>query len=261
MKIALVSLNQVWEDKKANLELCKEYVEKAAHNNVELMMFPEMTLTGFSNNIAFTAECLLNSPTIQEFSLLAKKFNMGLVFGVVLQDKMKALNKAVFVNNHGEVLESYTKIHPFSFAGEDRFFNAGNKLSNLYFKGINFGLTICYDLRFPELYSALATQTDVIINIANWPSKRVEHWDILLKARAIENQTFIIGVNRTGTDGHNLEYKESSHVFNANGQALEYEQIDSMKIYIIDKYWTKEFREKFNTINDRKVAFYKEILV
>ena len=260
MKIALVSLNQVWEDKKENLLLCEQYVQKASQIGVNLIVFPEMTLTGFSNNIDSTSENFENSKTIKEFSFLAKRFDISIIFGVVIQNKDKALNKAIFVNNSGEILDHYTKIHPFSFAGEDKFFNAGNRLSIVNFYTFNIGLTICYDLRFPELYSALGKQTDIIINIANWPLKRIEHWNILLKARAIENQIFVAGINRIGVDGNNLEYIESSNIFNANGDELEFEKYENMKIYSVNKNFIKEFKSKFNTTNDRKVEFYKEIL-
>ena len=260
MKIALISLNQVWEDKKANLDLCQKYIQKASNKNVDLIVFPEMTLTGFSNNTRLTAEDFENSETIQSFSLLAKQFNIGIVFGVVIKDENKALNKSIFVDSNGEVLGNYTKTHLFSFAGEDKFFNPGNKLLAVNFKGVNFGLTICYDLRFPELYNGLARQCDVVVNIANWPKKRVDHWNTLLKARAIENQLYVCGVNRIGVDGNNLEYKESSQCIDPNGEFLVYEQMEDMKIYNIDKKLSQEFRKFFNTINDRKIKLYKEII-
>jgi len=260
MQIALVSLNQIWEDKKANFELCESYILEASKNQVDLIIFPEMTLTGFSNNISFTAEDFDESETIKSFLALAKRFNMGIIFGVVARGKDKALNKSIFVNKDGGIIGDYSKIHPFSFAGEDKFFNAGNNLETMIFGDFKIGLTICYDLRFPELYSGLATKCDLIVNIANWPSKRVEHWNTLLKARAIENQIFIAGVNRIGTDGNNLEYIESSNIFNANGEEMKFEKYEDMKIYEIDTNWTKEFKSKFNTTNDRKVEFYKEIL-
>lgn len=260
MQIALVSLNQVWEDKKANLILCEQYIQKASQSYADLIVFPEMTLTGFSNNIELISEEFERSQTIQEFSLLAKKFNIATVIGVVIQDADKSLNKSIFIDKMGKTLGNYSKIHPFSFVGEDKFFNAGSKLSIIDFEGTSIGLTICYDLRFPELYSALAKQCDIILNIANWPSKRVDHWNTLLKARAIENQMFVAGINRTGNDGCGLEYTESSNIFNANGEALEFEQYDNMKIYEVDINFTKEFKIKFNTTNDRKVELYKEIL-
>ncbi|MGJ0308734.1 carbon-nitrogen family hydrolase [Aliarcobacter cryaerophilus] len=260
MKIALVSLNQIWEDKKSNLDLCEKYIQEASEQNVYLIIFPEMTLTGFSNNINFTAEKFEDSETIKQFSNLAKKFNIAIVFGVVIEDNEKALNKSIFVNNFGNILTNYSKIHPFSFSGEDKYFNAGNKLSVVEFKDFQIGLTICYDLRFPELYSSLAKESDLIVNIANWPVKRVDHWNTLLKARAIENQIFIAGVNRTGIDGNDLEYLESSNIFNPNGEELEFEKYEDMKIYDIDVNFMKDFKNKFNTVNDRKIEFYKEIL-
>jgi len=122
------------------------------------------------------------------------------------------------------------------------------------------GLTICYDLRFPELYSAYGKECDLIVNMANWPSKRVGHWNTLLKARAIENQLFIIGVNRTGNDGNNLDYVESSNLYNANGDKLNPEIFENMKIYKLNENFTIELKNKFNTTNDRKIEFYKEII-
>jgi predicted amidohydrolase len=262
MKIAIVSLDQAWEDKKSNLVFCEKYIDEAASYGVELIIFPEMTLTGFSNSIQLTAEDSEHSETVRKFSDLAIKFNIAVIFGVVLVNGTeKPLNKSIFIDNNGEKLGGYSKIHPFSFAGEDKIFNAGSKLSIVNFNGWNFGLTICYDLRFPELYSCLGKQCDCIINIANWPSKRVDHWNTLLKARAIENQLFIVGVNRTGIDGNNLVYVESSNIFNANGECLSHQKIDNMmKIYEIDDGWTRSFKSKFNTVDDRKIKFYKEML-
>ena len=260
MKIALISLNQIWENKDENLDLCKKNIENASSLNVDLIIFPEMTLTGFSTNIQQISENAEHSETIENFSNLAKKFNVAIIFGVVIKDKEKALNKSIFIDKKGKLVGDYSKIHPFSFAGEDKYFNAGNKLVNVNFENLNIGLTICYDLRFPELYSLLSKTSDLIINIANWPAKRIDHWNTLLKARAIENQIFIVGVNRTGIDGNKLEYVESSNIFNANGEKLEFAKNHEMKIYEIDINWTKDFKTNFNTTNDRKIEFYKEIL-
>ncbi|WNL12625.1 nitrilase-related carbon-nitrogen hydrolase [Aliarcobacter cryaerophilus] len=260
MKLSLVSIDQFWEDKKLNLDLCKKYIQNASSKKLDLIIFPEMTLTGFSNNISLIAEDFEKSETIKQFSNLAKEFNISIIFGVVVEDNEKALNKCLFIDNFGNILSDYSKIHPFSFSGEDKFFNPGNKLSIVEFKKFKIGLTICYDLRFPELYSSLAKECDLIINIANWPSKRVDHWNTLLKARAIENQIFVAGINRTGKDGNKLEYIESSKIFNANGEELEFEKDKKMKIYNLSKTYTNEFKKVFNTINDRKVGFYKEIL-
>ena len=260
MKLSLVSLNQIWEDKEENLSLCKEYIKKASKEKIDLIIFPEMTLTGFSTNTAFTAEAENSSKTIKEFSKLALTYSIAIIFGLVIQDAEKALNKLIFINSSGEILAKYSKIHPFTFSGEDKYFNAGSSLEIANFLDMKIGLTICYDLRFPELWSSLGSSSDLIINIANWPSKRVDHWNALLKARAIENQIFAAGVNRIGIDGNGLEYSESSNIFNANGEKLECMELDDMKVYEIEKDWTKKFKEKFNTTNDRKIEFYKEVL-
>ena len=260
MILATVSLNQIWEDKKENLTLCKAYIKEASDKKGDLIVFPEMTLTGFSTNIKETAEEESRSETIKNFQDLAISFNIAILFGVVVADGEKALNKSVFVDNEGTILAKYSKIHPFSFTGENKYFNAGNKLEQLKFKDATVGLTICYDLRFPELYSAYSKECDIIINIANWPSTRVEHWNTLLKARAIENQVIIIGVNRIGSDANSLEYCESSNVFDADGKELDFEQIDEIKIFEIDKKRTEEFKKNFNTTNDRKIEFYKGVI-
>lgn len=260
MKIATVSLDQVWEDKEANLNLCEKYLISASKEKAELIIFPEMTLTGFSTNINKIAEEQSGSETIENFKKLALEYKIAILFGVVIKDGSKALNKSIFINESGNIIGEYSKIHPFSFSGEDRYFNAGKKLSIVNYKDHKIGLTICYDLRFPELYSAYGKECDAIVNIANWPKKRVEHWNTLLRSRAIENQLFVVGVNRTGIDGNGLEYEESSVVFNASGENVEFIKKDNMKIYDIDKNFTKKFREAFNTINDRKVELYRELI-
>ncbi|BFU76846.1 carbon-nitrogen family hydrolase [Arcobacter sp. 15-2] len=260
MKIALVSLNQIWEDKKENLILCEAYMKEASDKKVDLIIFPEMTLTGFSTNIAETSEEEKNSETIKKFQDLSVFHDIAILFGVVVKDNKKALNKSIFIDNKGIILGKYSKIHPFSFAGEDKYFNAGNQLTVVKFKDIKIGLTICYDLRFPELYSAYAKECDILVNIANWPAKRIDHWNTLLKARAIENQTLVVGVNRTGCDDNGLEYIESSNLYNVNGDLELFENLKDMKIYNINKEFTKKFKNQFNTTNDRKIELYKEII-
>jgi len=260
MTIATVSLEQLWEEKEENLLLCQSYIEEAASKAVDLIIFPEMTLTGFSTHIDFTAEEERHSKTIQSFQELAQTFKIAILFGVVVKDNLKALNKSIFLDSDGSILADYAKIHPFSFSGEDNYFNPGQRISTFQFQGLNIGLSICYDLRFPELYSALAKKSDIIINIANWPQKRVQHWKTLLQARAIENQTYIIGVNRTGVDGNALKYEESSNIFNANGDTVTFEQSGNMKIHNIDKAWTQKFKSNFSTVQDRQESLYREII-
>ena len=261
MLIALASLNQYWEDKSANLLNCRELFYKAKSHNARVIIFPEMTLTGFSMNIGITAEEEETSPTVESFRRLSTEFGIGTIFGVVFRHNKKATNNAVFLDGTGKTIGKYQKVHPFSFSGEDKFFDAGKEILSVDFGLLKMGVTICYDLRFPEIYCALGVKSDLIVNIANWPAKRIEHWTTLLRARAIENQVYIAGVNRIGTDQNGLDYVKSSMVVNPNGEILEPiyagEELD---IYEVDKAALLEFKTRFSTTQDRNPAFYKSIL-
>jgi omega-amidase len=261
MLIALASLNQAWEDKSVNLEYCREFFRKAKSYNAKLIIFPEMTLTGFSTSISEIAEEAKNSPTVESFRLLASEHEIGVIFGVVFKENERATNNAFLLGDAGELLGKYQKIHPFSFSGEDRYFDGGKEILSVNFEALRLGITICYDLRFPEVYSALGTNTDVIVNIANWPEKRIEHWFTLLRARAIENQIFIVGVNRIGADPNGHRYVKSSVVINPNGEALQPIHTEQeLDIYEVDKSVVSDFRSCFSTTQDRNPDFYKSIL-
>jgi predicted amidohydrolase len=134
-------------------------------------------------------------------------------------DKEKGRNIAVVYDRRGIRIAAYTKIHPFSFSGEDKYYIAGNDTVIFDIDGIPSSIFICYDLRFPEVFRKVAKNVQAIFVIANWPSSRKDHWEILLKARAIENQCFVIGVNRTGTDG-NGHYSGASHIFDPSGNGI-----------------------------------------
>jgi omega-amidase len=260
MKIALISLNQIWEDKKSNWSLCRKYIKDAADNRVDLIIFPETTLTGFSTNVYKIGENRANSETLYSFKKAAIDSNIAIIFGMVLEINRKYFNYNIFISSDGKVIGEYAKIHPFSYAGEDEYFSSGSEIEIVKYNGFNIGLSVCYDLRFPEIYSAMAKNSDLIINIANWPMKRLDHWISLLKARAIENQIFTVGVNRVGLDGNELEYSESSCIFNADGIVLSSIDLGDMHIYDVDEKWQDDYRNAFNTVNDRQVELYKRII-
>lgn len=261
MLIALASLDQYWENKSANLMNCRELFYKAKSHNAQVIIFPEMTLTGFSMNIGVTAEEEETSPTVESFRRLSVEFGIGTIFGVVFRHNKKATNNAVYIDGTGKTIGKYQKVHPFSFSGEDKYFNAGEEILSVDFGLLKMGITICYDLRFPEIYSALAVKSHLIVNIANWPARRIEHWTTLLRARAIENQVYIAGVNRIGTDGNGLNYIKSSIVVNPNGEILEPIYAGGeLDIYEVDKDALSEFRSRFSTTQDRNPLFYKSIL-
>lgn len=212
-------------------------------------------------NTQLSAEAPEQSPSLSAFSALAKEHGISLVAGLVMSKGSKAANTLVAFSGDGIERARYVKIHPFSFAGENRFFQAGNSMAKMQMPEFKLGFSICYDLRFPELYSALAKDCEVLVNIANWPKRRINHWRTLLQARAIESQAYVIGVNRIGVDGNGLEYERSSVVVNANGEFIEPVFSEGeMDIYEISRQALLDFRRGFSTRQDRLSDLYRSII-
>lgn len=217
MKIALVQYSPVWENKSASMEKLKSLL--AQTDAIDLLIFPEMTLTGFTMKSNDFAEELEGESYIF-FSSLAKEKKCAILFGMIEKGKKKNFNTLVHLNNQGKIISTYRKIHPFSYSTEDVFYGKGKNTVVTKVKGIKIGLSICYDLRFPELYRFYAKdKVHLIVDIANWPDTRVEHWRTLLKARAIENQCYVAGANRVGTDPEHA-YNGFSAVFDPMGKEL-----------------------------------------
>jgi len=254
MKIALASINQKWEDKAENKIVCIRCFEHAKKSQVDLIIFPEMTLTGFSMNTRLTAEKLEDSKTINFFSQHSKSNKIASIFGVCLDEKSGTTNAAVFINKFGNIEKVYRKIHPFSFAGENTYFVSGNDTAVINFQEIHIGLSICYDLRFPELYRLYANSCQIMINIANWPERRIDHWNTLLKARAIEDQFFVIGVNRLGNDNNGLSYVKSSMIFAPDGTRVEpIDSIEDILIFDVNPEFVQSYRSSFPVLSDIKI--------
>lgn len=261
MRIALTAMDQVWENKQANLTICKKMAESASRLRVDLLIFPEMTLTGFTLDTVSVAEELAVSESAKSFSDIAGGQQLGVIAGMVLGNNEQFQNCALAFGRSGEVLGRYAKVHPFSPSGESLLVSGGTALTTFEYEGLNIGLTICYDLRFPMLWHSLADRCDCIVNIASWPARRVDHWRTLLKARAIENQVYVVGVNRIGIDGNGLEYEESSIAFAPDGSEVVPAANDgSLHVIEIERSRVKESREAFPVRNDRKRALYSEFL-
>ena len=257
MRIALVSLDQAWEDKATNRCRVAEHLDRALTAAVDLVIFPEMTLTGFSMDVNSIGEAPDASETVDFVRELATG-NAAIAFGVVHIESKKGSNKLIVVGHDGRILAQYRKMHLFTFAGENQHFKAGDAPVWFELKGLRIGCTICYDLRFPALYQALARHCNVIINIANWPESRIEHWETLLHARAIENQVFMIGVNRKGMDGHGNIYCRSSKVYGPSGEiVLPAVTIGDVDIFDLERTLVEESRRTFPTFEDRRDNLYE----
>jgi omega-amidase len=257
LRISICQTNIAFEDKPSNCETAELYIKKAAEQYSDISLFPEMSLTGFSMNTAATSE--KNNFTLQFFHDMSTKYNICTGFGwVKFVPEALCENHYTILNKDGSILSDYIKIHPFSYAGENKFFRAGNHISTFKLNDFCLSTFICYDLRFPEIFQAASTDSSVIIVAANWPFKRQEHWETLLKARAIENLTYIVGINCVGTqDGQN--YKGGSCIYGPNGdKLLECGENAGVFTYTL-KNCVDSYRVSFPVKADRKNDFYKSI--
>ncbi len=265
MKVALVSLDQVWRDKLANQEQCRSVVEeiKIAVSDIDLIIFPELTLTGFCIDDSTLAEDGgEQSDTVRFFSELSQHYQCHLVFGQLSRlSSGQVVNRQGITNRGGELISVYDKVHTFSYAGETNYITQGKTPCVSLIDDILVGSTICYDLRFAELYHHYRDKVSVVINTANWPATRTSQWLCLLQARAIENQYFVIGVNRVGTDSKGLNYDSSSVIFNPLGEKINpLKQGSCWGVYNINTDDVSVLRTQFPFVKDRRDSLYEQWL-
>lgn len=255
MKIALIQLNTAWESKKANFKKAEFFAKKASLEKCDIIVFPEMFNTGFSMNVSAIADDE-NRETSAMLSETARKHSINIIAGfpVKIPGSKKGRNIAAAYHRKGRCIATYTKIHPFSLASENQYYTAGSKPVIFNIDNIPCSVFICYDLRFPELFRKVAKDAHVIFVIANWPASRKEHWETLLKARAIENQCFVIGVNRTGTDGNGINYHGASHIFDPSGNdILCGDEREEFLLGEINPADAVEVRSKFPFLKDMRI--------
>lgn len=273
LRVGITELDIVWENKEETKKRCIDIMEEAKEKGVELLVFPEMTLVGFTMNPAAYAEAYKEGKipdSISFFMKNSRKYNMAIAFGYIeasMADKSPVFddsrekiyeNKLALVKGDNLVLD-YAKIHPFSYSGEDKLYHAGDTLGQAKVKDMIIGGYICYDLRFPEIFTAVRERYNTILVIANWPEERVTQWETLLKARAIENQAYVIGVNRVGQDEGN-RYVSSSHIFDCYGNELAERISDNLLIGDISSTVINHARESFPQENDRRCGLYRKLL-
>ena len=257
MKIALYQMHIEWENKEKNYLRAEQKLKTAYDRNVDLLLLPEMSFTGFSMNTAATKE--RDHETINKMSDYAIQYNTAIGFGWVKDCGEKSENHYTIVNKEGKVISDYAKIHPFSFSGEDRKFCGGEDLAVFVLCGMIFSTFICYDLRFPEIFQAVSGKADVICVPANWPKKRREHWKCLLQARAIENQVYILAINCFGNIGE-IDYSGDSCIINPNGEILaELSEQENVLEYELQND-VEKFRNAFQIKADRREELYRRFM-
>lgn len=248
MKIALLQSSLFWENPKANRNHFEEKINALAEK-VDLIVLPEMFSTGFTMNPEAVFETM-EGETIQWMQSLAKAKNSAITGSLVIKENENFHNRLLFVFPSGE-MQIYDKRHLFTLAGEDKVYTSGNQKLIVEYLGWKICPLICYDLRFP-VFARNVENYDVLIYVANWPKSRIQAWDILLKARSVENLCYTVGVNRVGLDNNNLEYDGHSQMVDFLGNyALKPQENEGVFIVELNKQKLVETRKKLGFLNDR----------
>lgn len=249
LTITTIQSNLIWEEKSANLRILEDKINGIT-DDTEIVVLPEMFSTGFSMNPALLAESM-DGETVRWMEKISRKNGIILTGSIIIAEEGKYFNRLIWMLPNGQYGQ-YDKRHLFAFGEEDLQFSPGNKRLIASAKGWKINLQICYDLRFPVWArqtprgEAGAAEYDVLIYVANWPDRRSHAWKTLLCARAIENQCYVVGVNRVGNDGNAVYYSGNSLVIDPLGQVL-YHMADEEDIntIVLSKEKLEEAREKF----------------
>lgn len=248
LTITLIQTELFWEDIPANLSSFDDKLD-AITEETDLIILPEMFSTGFSMNAAELAEAMDGSAVTWIRSRSITK-NADIMGSVIIEENGKYYNRLLWAKPDG-TLTTYDKKHLFRMTGEHEVFTPGSRLLTVTVKGWKLRPFICYDLRFPIWNRNIDNQYDVGIYIANWPFNRGAHWKILLPARAVENQCYVIGLNRVGKDGNGLTYSGDSSIIDPMGEVL-FHQADTPFTYTARLNYDRirEYRENLAAWRD-----------
>jgi len=259
LTFTLIQTKLQWEDKAANLAILRDkilsIVEKA-----EVVVLPEMFSTAFSMQPELFAETM-DGHTVEWMKKLAAEKRVIITGSLIIEEDKKYYNRLIWMLPNG-TYGYYDKRHLFAYGHEDEHYNAGNKRLIASVKGWKLNLQVCYDLRFPvwarqapalkgDIEGGSGLEYDVLVYVANWPERRIHAWRTLLQARAIENQCYVIGVNRVGNDGNNIYHNGNSMVVDPMGEIL-YEKLHDEDIFTITLQ-----KERLEEVRNR-LPFWKD---
>lgn len=249
LKITMIQSGILWKDIDGNLKNFGNKIN-GINETTDIVVLPEMFTTGFVMEPEKYAE-KMDGKAVNWMKETAKINNVMLIGSMIIEEDLKFTNRLIVAYPNGET-DYYDKRHLFSLAGENRFFTSGNKRLIIDYKSWKINTLICYDLRFP-VWSRNQDDYDVLIYVANWPASRSFHWKILLQARAIENQSYIIGVNRIGNDGNNTPHSGDSCAFDPYGKNMcninpNQEIIETI---VLEKEYLNNIRKSFPFHTDK----------
>jgi len=261
MKVAAAQISCSLGDTKANLTKVRDFSERARDAGAKLILFPEMTDTGYSMSVIQAHASSWSDGFVPGLQKIAAELSIAIVCGVSEREGASIYNSLVFVNQHGENAAKYRKTHLYAVApvGEQKCFAPGDTFASFDLGGLRFGFSICYDLRFPELYRRLVTEQNVgafIISSA-WPFPRLEHFRTLALARAIENQSYVIASNRVGKDGE-LWFCGSSAIIDPRGVVITSASADREELIHADvsEDLVRSVRDRVESLAHRRRDLY-----
>ncbi|GAL67719.1 amidohydrolase [Jejuia pallidilutea] len=249
LKIALIQSDLVWENPEQNQQNFTKKINAVAEK-VDIIVLPEMFTSGFTMNAKAVAETM-EGTTVSWMLDLAKTKQAAIAGSMVVIENDNYYNRFLFAEPSGKLFY-YDKRHTFTLAGEHKVYKAGNKKIIIDYRGWKICPLICYDLRFP-VWARNTEDYDVLLYVANWPKPRINAWDTLLKARAIENMSYCIGVNRIGVDGVNAEYNGSSACYDVLGKKITNMPLnqDAVEIVALSKNHIRKYRNALKFLDDR----------
>lgn len=249
LSVALIQTDLIWENAEENRRSLNDKIN-AVSDGVDLIVLPEMFTSGFTMNASAVAETM-DGATMTWLKTKAKEKQAAIIGSLVISEKDKFYNRLVCVEPTGAVSQ-YDKRHTFTLAGEHKVYTAGREKVIINYRGWKICPLICYDLRFP-VWARNVEDYDLLLYVANWPKIRTNAWDALLKARAIENMAYCIGVNRVGLDGNNYEYIGHSGAYDVLGHRMDTipENKEATEIVVLEKEHITTYREKLGFLNDR----------
>ena len=249
LKIAIIQSDLVWENPEQNRQNFAEKIKQISVS-VDVIVLPEMFTSGFTMHPEHVFETM-DGETIAWMKEIAVRSNSAICGSLVILENNNYFNRFVFVTPDGE-LEYYDKRHTFTLAGEHKVYKAGDKRIIIDYKGWKICPLVCYDLRFP-VWARNTDNYDVVIYVANWPKPRINAWDALLKARAIENMSYCVGVNRVGHDSNKHEYPGHSAVYDGLGEQISNSQQNKEQTEIVTlvKNHLETIRQKLKFLDDR----------
>jgi predicted amidohydrolase len=258
VKVAAAQMDLVWHDRRANYASARRLAEEARQQGAEIFVLPEMFATGFSLEASVTAEPL-EGPTPTFLRTLARDLDMAVVGGFVLgKPGGRPRNVSLAVDRDGRDLALYAKMHLIALLGESARYEPGERPVPFDLGAIRAASFICYDLRFPELFRAVVNECGLILVIASWPAPRQLHWDVLLQARAVECQSFIMGVNRVG-EGGGYTFSGGSAVIDPLGQVIaRADAQEALLVADLDQAQIAQVRENFPFLRDRRPDLFHE---